>query len=245
MAKKTASKSASRTAPKAGTKRPKAKPAAKAKPDTRTTMHRLVRDTLANHALDLESVRKATTVTLEGLGEGLRHAMPADRANILHQTFDGLVEAFTAASESARHAYLHALAAGRRVSREEVAEFTGSMRAVERHFLDAVSDAAKGMSKEAKATLDELVRRATKAGTSIGKVGLHASGTAARRAPEFAVEAAKASGRAAAAMASELAMGMSGFLSGLGDALRTSGRAKAAPKPAAKRGPKPASKRKR
>ena len=89
-----------------------------------------------------------------------------------------------------------------------------------RQTYDGMSDAARGMSTEARKYIDSLVKNARTAGLKTAPAARDAIKTASKHAPELAIETMKASGRAAAGVAGEFAMGVSGVLSGMGSALR-------------------------
>ncbi|MDZ4830181.1 MAG: DUF6781 family protein [Phycisphaerae bacterium] len=189
--------------------------------DIRSRMHALVRDSLAAGELGASDVRAAVKDAFTGVRAGLAKAVPADHKNVLHEAFDGMSDAIAASAESARRAVAHAKTATQRMTDNELKPLASTVKKLEADFLSAVSDAARGMSAESSKYLDELVRRTKKAGTKLAPATRDALSTAAHRAPDLAVETMKASGRAAAGVASEVAMGISGLLSGFGAALRS------------------------
>ncbi|MFO0829159.1 MAG: DUF6781 family protein [Phycisphaerales bacterium] len=202
--------------------------------DIRSRMHGLVRDAITTGKFSTEEVGRAVHDAFAGVRAGLAKAVPSDHDNILHQTFDGMSDAVAAGAESARKAFEHAKDAGRRMSGGELRTFVSTMRSLEEEFLDAVSDAAEGMSDESRKYLDEVVRRAKSAGTKIGPASTKALKVAAKHGPDLAIETMKAGGRAAAGVAGEVAMGVSGLLSGLGSALRGAAKERPAKKVAKK-----------
>ncbi|MDZ4754623.1 MAG: DUF6781 family protein [Phycisphaerae bacterium] len=190
--------------------------------DVRRRMHDLVSDAISTGEIAAVDVRRAIGDALTGVRAGLAKAVPADHDNILHQTFDGMSDAVAASARSARRAVDEAKQAGRRFTNSDLKEFTGSMKSIEKDFLAAVSDAAHSMSDESSTYLQQLVRRAKSAGSKLGPAARESVRSASKNAPELAREAVKAGGRAAAGVASEFALGVSGVFSGIGSALRGS-----------------------
>jgi hypothetical protein len=129
-------------------------------------------------------------------------------------------DAVEASIRSAETAWRKAKAAGKRMTKGEVGSFIESMRSIESDFLDAVAETARGLKGESQKVLEDLAKRARTAGTRIGPAASSAIEVAAAHGPELAVEAMKAGTRAAAGVTGQLALGMSGLLSGFGSALR-------------------------
>lgn len=192
--------------------------------------HQLVHDALASGTLAGKDVKAAVRRATLDLKDAITKALPADRTHLLHQAFDGMASAVAASAASAETGWRKAKASGRRISKVEVRSFVDSMRSLEADFLEAVSEAAQGLKGESEATLQDLARRARAAGTRIGPAARSAMNVAASHGPELVVETAMAGGRAAAGVAGQFALGVSGILSGLGSALRDAGKAAPAPR---------------
>lgn len=188
--------------------------------DIRRRVHDLVEKSLTKGTISGAEVRTAVTAAMEDLRTAVAEALPKDREHVLHQAFDGMGDAVAAAIRSAEVGWRKTKAAGKRMTRSDVGSFVESMRSIESDFLDAVAETARGLKGESEKVLGDLAGRARKAGTQVGPAARSAIEVASAHGPELAVEAMKAGTRAAANVTGQIALGMSGLLSGFGTALR-------------------------
>lgn len=184
--------------------------------DIQTKMHALVAGALADGRLDLAVARDAA----EGVAKALAGSVPRDPHGTLRQVIDGMASAVAAGAGAAGETLRHAAAAGRRLSSADAAKLRERLGGLEKEFFNALHDAADGLSGAASREWKTAVKRAKEAGTDIRPAAAKALAAARADAPGLAVETMKAGARAARTLGSELAMGLSGVLSGVGSVLR-------------------------
>lgn len=219
MASKKTGTTKSATSKKTAAKKPAAATKS-AKPDLAAQAHAIVHDALTEGTVSRKAVDRAVRETFDRLRGAIADAVPAERENVLRRVVDGMAEGVAESATKAGAAMKRATGAGKRLTSTDWSAFTSSMRTLEQDFFAAVSDAAGRLSSDTRTYLDSVTKAAQKAGTAIAPAAREAAGTAARHAPELAIETMKAGTRMAAGVAGEITKGLSGVMSGIADALR-------------------------
>ena len=125
-------------------------------------------EALSKGRLDLEAMRKVTGEAVAAVREtATRH--DAHARNAVREALQGIERALAQAAEAMK---LSIQEAGGRVgtfSSEELAKARADLAAVEKMFVETLSEAAQAARGAAKATLEDLARHAEASGTAIGR----------------------------------------------------------------------------
>ncbi len=187
--------------------------------DIRARMHDLAVRALEG-SLDREKLTKTIAQVMSGVGESLGEVIPEQRGNVLRQVFDGLADAGASAAEAAQQSVEHARSRGSRFTKGELTHLMERLKTLEHSFLIAVGNAKDELAEQARREWDDLTREARRAGTAIAPAAQSALKAADGHALELAKETAKAGLKAAKTLAGDVALGVSGLLSGVGEKLK-------------------------
>jgi hypothetical protein len=190
----------------------------------------------------MRDVSKLVHEVLEGAVEGVDASIPASSRNVLREVFDGLSEGVHAVASAGTAAVSDVRQRGRAIAGKDLPNAAKRVRAANEEFLGAVRTFAGKASNQVREELDALVSRAERTGPKIRDSARKAARAADGRLVELSGETARAGVRVVRRGAGALAMGASGFLEGLGEAITPRARpapakhAKAAPARTARKG---------
>src|SRR5688572_12577093 len=146
--------------------------AMKAGGDIARRMRELTLESLANRRFDREGIREVVRAVTEGMAA----AAPASGGTMrqaLGQAFRGMDEALTKSVEAGHSALRQMVATGRGISDNEVKQALAGLKKIEEDFVATVSQVASSANERVRPELEELVRRATHAGTETGRQAAH------------------------------------------------------------------------
>jgi len=161
---------------------------------------------------------------LEGAVEGVDASIPASSRNVLREVFDGLSEGVHAVASAGSAAVGDAGKRGKAIARKDLPNAARRIRAANDEFLGAVRSFAGKTSSQVREELDALVARAERTAPKVTASARKAAGAADGRLIELSGETARAGVRVVRRGAGALAMGASGFLEGLAEAVTPKGR---------------------
>ena len=174
--------------------------AIKAGGDIGRRVRALTLESLANRRFDREGIREVVRAVTEGMAA----AAPASGGSMrqaMGQAFRGMDEALTKSVEAGHAALRQMVAAGRGISDNEVKQA----------FVATVSQVASSANERVRPELEDLVKRAARAGTDTGRQAAHLM-------TEFAFAGIELAGEFSARFAKMA----SGVLAGMADALEKS-----------------------
>jgi hypothetical protein len=184
--------------------------AIKAGEDVTRRVRDLTLEALRNRRFDREGIRDV----VRSITEGMAAAAPASAGTArkaLGDAFRGMDEALTKSVEAGEAALRQLVATGRGISDNEVKQALAGMKKIEEDFVATVSQVAGSANERVRPELEELARRATRAGTETGRQAAHLmkefTFTGMELAGEFSVRFAQMA---------------SGVLAGMADALEKS-----------------------
>jgi hypothetical protein len=165
---------------------------------------------LSNRRFDREGIREV----VRSVTEGMAAAAPASGGsmrNALGQAFRGMDEALTKSVEAGESALKQMVATGRGISDNEVKQALAGLKKIEEDFVATVSQVASSANERVRPELQDLVKRATHAGTETGRQVAHLMA-------EFTFTGIELAGEFSARFAKMA----SGVLAGMADALEKS-----------------------
>jgi hypothetical protein len=184
--------------------------AIKAGEDVTRRVRELTLGALRERRFDREGIRE----TVRAVTEGMAAAAPASTGTMrkaMGDAFRGMDEALTRSVEAGESALRQLLATGRGISDNEVKQALAGLKKIEEDFVVTVSQVAASANERVRPELEELARRATRAGTETGRQAAHLmkefTFTGMELAGEFSVRFAQMA---------------SGVLAGMADALEKS-----------------------
>ena len=127
------------------------------------------------------------------------------------QAFRGMDEALTKSVEAGHAALRQMVATGRGISDNEVKQALAGLKKIEQDFVATVSQVASSANERVRPELEDLVKRAARAGTDTGRQAAHLM-------TEFAFAGIELAGEFSARFAKMA----SGVLAGMADALEKS-----------------------
>jgi hypothetical protein len=184
--------------------------AMKAGEDVGRRMREVTLDALRNRRFDREGIREV----VRSVTEGMAAAAPASGGSArkaLGMAFRGMDEALTKSVEAGESALRQMVATGRGISDNEVKQALAGLKKIEEDFVATVSQVASSANERVRPELEELVRRATHAGTETGRQAAHLM-------TEFAYTGMELAGQ----FSVRFAQMASGVLAGMADALEKS-----------------------
>ena len=165
---------------------------------------------LSNRRFDREGIREVVRAVTEGMAA----AAPASGGTMrkaLGQAFRGMDEALTKSVEAGESALKQMVQTGRGISDNEVKQALAGMKKIEEDFVATVSQVASSANERVRPELQDLVKRATHAGTETGRQVAHLMA-------EFTFTGIELAGEFSARFAKMA----SGVLAGMADALEKS-----------------------
>jgi hypothetical protein len=184
--------------------------AMKAGEDVTRRVRDLTLDALKNRRFDREGIRE----TVRAVTEGMASAAPASAGSLRHamgQAFRGMDEALTKSVQAGEEALRQLVATGRGISDNEAKQALAGLKKIEEDFVATVSQVAASANERVRPELQELVRRATHAGTETGRQAAHLM-------KEFTFSGMELAGQ----FSVRFAQMASGVLAGMADALEKS-----------------------
>ncbi|MBA4020500.1 MAG: hypothetical protein C0483_25345 [Pirellula sp.] len=169
--------------------------------------------------LSLSDLSKLVQEVLEGAVEAVDKSIPASRANVLREVFDGLSEGVQAIASSGSAALSDARKRGEAITAKPVANSAKRMRDANTEFLGTVKNFAGKTSKQVRDELNALVKEAEKLGPKVAGSAQKAASASKGRLMELTGETARAGVRVARRTAGGVVMAAGGFLEGLAEAL--------------------------
>jgi uncharacterized protein DUF6781 len=170
----------------------------------------LTLESLANRRFDREGIREVVRAVTEGMAA----AAPASGGSMrqaMGQAFRGMDEALTKSVEAGHAALRQMVAAGRGISDNEVKQALAGLKKIEQDFVATVSQVASSANERVRPELEDLVKRAARAGTDTGRQAAHLM-------TEFTFAGIELAGEFSA----RFARMASGVLAGMADALEKS-----------------------
>jgi hypothetical protein len=167
----------------------------------------LTLEALKNRRFDREGIRE----TVRSVTEGMAAAAPASGGSLrqaMGQAFRGMDEALTKSVQAGEEALRQLVATGRNLNDNEVKQALAGLKKIEEDFVASVSQVAASANERARPELQELVRRATHAGTETGRQVAHLMS-------EFTFSGLELAGQ----FSVRFAQMASGVLAGMADAL--------------------------
>jgi gas vesicle protein len=184
--------------------------AMKAGGDVARRMRDVTLAALSNRRFDREGIREV----VRSVTEGMAAAAPASGGSMrsaLGQAFRGMDEALTKSVEAGESALKQMVATGRGISDNEVKQALAGLKKIEEDFVATVSQVASSANERVRPELQDLVKRATHAGTETGRQVAHLMA-------EFTFTGIELAGEFSARFAKMA----SGVLAGMADALEKS-----------------------
>ena len=132
----------------------------------------LTLESLANRRFDREGIREVVRAVTEGMAA----AAPASGGSMrqaMGQAFRGMDEALTKSVEAGHAALRQMVAAGRGISDNEVKQALAGLKKIEQDFVATVSQVASSANERVRPELEDLVKRAARAGTDTGRQAAH------------------------------------------------------------------------
>ena len=123
---------------------------------------------LTQGRLDLEAMRKVTGDAVAAVREAATQ-QDAHVTNAAKEAARGIERALAQAAEALKLSIQEASGRAGKFSSEDLAKARADMAAVEKMFVDTLSEAAQAARGAAKATLQDLARHAEASGTAIGR----------------------------------------------------------------------------
>ena len=182
----------------------------KAGGDVARRMRDVTLEALRNRRFDREGIREVVRAVTEGMAA----AAPASGGTMrkaLGQAFRGIDEALTKSVEAGESALKQMVATGRGISDNEVKQALAGLKKIEEDFVATVSQVASSTNERVRPELQDLVKRATRAGTETGRQAAHLMA-------EFTFTSIELAGEFSARFAKMA----SGVLAGMADALEKS-----------------------
>ena len=184
--------------------------AMKAGGDIARRVRDLTLESLANRRFDREGIREVVRAVTEGMAA----AAPASGGSMrqaMGQAFRGMDEALTKSVEAGHSALRQMVATGRGISDNEVKQALAGLKKIEEDFVATVSQVASSANQRVRPELEDLAKRAARAGTETGRQAAHLMS-------EFAFAGIELAGEFSARFAKMA----SGVLAGMADALEKS-----------------------
>src|SRR5687767_1258983 len=184
--------------------------AMKAGEDVTRRFRDLTLDALRNRRFDREGIRDVVRTMTEGMAA----ATPASGGTLrkaMGQAFRGMDEALTKSVEAGEAALRQIVATGRGISDNEVKQALAGLKKIEEDFVATVGQVASSANERVRPELQDLVKRATRAGTETGRQAAHLMA-------EFTFTGIELAGEFSA----RFARMASGVLAGMADALEKS-----------------------
>lgn len=184
--------------------------AMKAGEDVTRRFREIALSALSNRRFDREGIRDV----VRALTEGMAAAAPSSTGSMrkaMGQAFRGMDEALTKSVEAGHAALRQMVAAGRGISDNEVKQALAGLKKIEQDFVATVSQVASSANERVRPELEDLVKRAARAGTDTGRQAAHLM-------TEFAFAGIELAGEFSA----RFARMASGVLAGMADALEKS-----------------------
>ena len=184
--------------------------AMKAGGDIARRMREVTLQSLANRRFDREGIREVVRAVTEGMAA----AAPASGGTMrqaMGQAFRGMDEALTKSVEAGHSALRQMVATGRGISDNEVKQALAGLKKIEEDFVATVSQVASSANERVRPELEDLAKRAARAGTETGRQAAHLM-------PEFTFAGIELAGEFSARFAKMA----SGVLAGMADALEKS-----------------------
>ena len=173
-------------------------------------MRDLTLDALKNRRFDREGIREVVRAVTEGMAA----AAPSSGGSIrqaMGQAFRGMDEALTKSVQAGEAALRQLVATGRGITDNEVKQALAGLKKIEEDFVATVSQVASSTNERVRPELQDLVKRATRAGTETGRQAAHLMA-------EFTFTSIELAGEFSARFAKMA----SGVLAGMADALEKS-----------------------
>lgn len=165
---------------------------------------------LSNRRFDREGIREAVRAITEGMAAAAPSSAGSMRKAMGH-AFRGMDEALTKSVEAGHAALRQMVAAGRGISDNEVKQALAGLKKIEQDFVATVSQVASSANERVRPELEDLVKRAARAGTDTGRQAAHLM-------TEFTFAGIELAGEFSA----RFARMASGVLAGMADALEKS-----------------------
>ena len=181
--------------------------AMKAGEDVTRRVRDITLEALKGRRFDREGIRDVVrTVT-----EGMASAAPASGGSMrqaMGQAFRGMDEALMRSVQAGEEALKQLIKTGRGINDNEVKQALAGLKKIEEDFVATVSQVASSANERVRPELQELVKRATHAGTETGRQAAHLMAeftyTGIELAGEFSARFAKMASGALAGMADAL-----------------------------------------
>jgi hypothetical protein len=178
--------------------------------DVARRMREITLEALRNRRFDREGIREVVRAVTEGMAAAAP-ASGGSMRNALGQAFRGMDEALTKSVEAGQSALRQIVATGRGISDNEVKQALAGLKKIEEDFVATVGQVASSANERVRPELQDLVKRATRAGTETGRQAAHLMA-------EFTFTGIELAGEFSA----RFARMASGVLAGMADALEKS-----------------------
>ncbi|MBD5804224.1 hypothetical protein AZOA_36670 [Azoarcus sp. Aa7] len=177
---------------------------------------------LSHGKLDTDALKHVTDAVLRGAQQGIERP-DRERTEAIREAVRGLDEALASAAQATLLAVKEAVGRGSEYSRQEIRGTLDQLGAMESNFLRTLSDAGRGATGLARATLHELAEHARNSGTAVGGRVANAGADLARAVAELTREQVQSSAQTLRNEAGLLAALASGMLRGIADRLHPAG----------------------
>lgn len=174
--------------------------------------------------LSLGDVSRLVHDVLEGAVEGVDRSIPKSKKNVLREVFDGLSEGVHAVASAGSTTVGSAREKGQAIVSKDIPRTTKRIHAANNEFLSAVRSFANKTSRQVREELDALVTRAERTRPKVTESARRVVKAADGRLVELSDETARAGVRAGRRAAGTLALGASGLLEGIAEAITPKGR---------------------
>lgn len=177
---------------------------------------------LSHGKLDTDALKHVTDAVLRGAQQGIERP-DRERTEAIREAVRGLDEALASAAQATLLAVKEAVGRGSEYSRQEIRGTLDQLGAMESNFLRTLSDAGRGATGLARATLHELAEHARNSGTAVGGRVANAGADLARAVAELTREQVQSGAQTLRNEAGLLAALASGMLRGIADRLHPAG----------------------
>lgn len=177
---------------------------------------------LSHGKLDTDALKQVTDAVLKGAQQGIERP-DRERTEAIREAVRGLDEALATAAQATLLAVKEAVGRGSEYSRQEIRGTLDQLGAMESNFLRTLSDAGRGATGLARATLHELAEHARNSGTAVGGRVANAGADLARAVADLTREQVQSSAQTLRNEAGLLAALASGMLRGIADRLHPAG----------------------
>lgn len=187
--------------------------------DIRDRIHDLSVDAFRDRRLKLKDVSKLIHDVLDGAVDGIDSEVPKGRSSVLREVFDGLRDGVHTIASATTTTAREVRGRAHQVSAKDAPAAASHIRAAHGEFLKAVRSFAGKSSNEVRDELHDLAARAERTAPKVKESARRVATAADGRLGKLSNEAAQTGVKVARKAAHGVALGASGLLEGLAEAI--------------------------